>query len=86
MAKVYQIHLQQQSHRMFNRQLKARYKTKQGLASFASANNPITMCVFFYNFVRLHSALDGLKPSKKRKRAFLLVAWPDWLIAESYFF
>ena len=66
----------------FNKQFKAWYKTKQGFSSFASANNLISMFIFFYNFVRPHSALNNLTPaqcaglrlSKKRKREFLLVA------------
>ena len=45
-------------------------------------NNLISMFIFFYNFVRPHSALNNLTPaqcaglrlSKKRKREFLLVA------------
>ena len=65
----------------FNKQFKAWYKTKQGFSSFASANNLISMFIFFYNFVRPHSALNGLTPaqcaglilSKKRKRELLLV-------------
>lgn len=45
-------------------------------------NNLISMFIFFYNFVRLHSTLNNLTPaqcagsnlSKKRKRELLLVA------------
>ena len=66
----------------FNNQFKAWYKTKQGFSSFESANNLISLFVFFFNFVRPHSALNGLTPaqvaglnlSKQRKREFLLVA------------
>jgi transposase-like protein/rubredoxin len=66
----------------FNKQFKAWYKTKQGFSSFSSANNLISMFVFFFNFVRPHSALNGstpaqvagLKLSKKQKRELLLVA------------
>ena len=66
----------------FNKQFKAWYKTKQGFSSFQSANNLISMFVFFFNFVRPHSALNGLTPaqvaglnlSKKQKQRFLLVA------------
>lgn len=66
----------------FNKQFKAWYKTKQGFCSFGSANNLISVFVFFFNFVRPHSALGGDTPaqvaglhlSKKRKREFLLVA------------
>ena len=65
----------------FNKQFKAWYKTKQSFSSFASANNLISMFIFFYNFVRPHSALNGITPaqcaglhlSKKRKRVLLLV-------------
>lgn len=66
----------------FNKQFKAWYKTKQGFSSFDSANNLISMFVFFFNFVRPHSALDGQTPaqvaglnlSKKSKREYWLVA------------
>ena len=66
----------------FNKQFKAWYKTKQGFSSFSSANNLISMFIFFYNFVRPHAALNGLTPAqcaglhlpKKRKRELLLVA------------
>ena len=66
----------------FHKQFKAWYKTKQGFSSFSAANNIISMFVFFFNFVRPHSALDNLTPaqvaglslSKKSKREFLLVA------------
>ncbi|MBR6618868.1 MAG: IS6 family transposase [Clostridia bacterium] len=66
----------------FNKQFKAWYKTKQGFSSFRSANNLISVFVFFFNFVRPHSALNELTPaqvaglslSKKSKREFPLVA------------
>jgi transposase-like protein len=66
----------------FNKQFKAWYKTKQGFSSFDSANNLISIFVFFCNFVRPHSALNALTPaqvaglslSKKQKREYLLVA------------
>ena len=67
----------------FNKQFKAWYKTKQGFSSFESANNLISMFVFFFNFVRPHSALNGLTPARvaglslptRKKRDFPLVAW-----------
>lgn len=66
----------------FHHQFKAWYKTKQGFNSFDSANSLISMFVFFYNFVRPHSALNNLTPAqvaglsltKKQKRKYLLVA------------
>lgn len=66
----------------FNKQFKAWYKTKQGFSSFHSANNLISLFVFFFNFIRPHSALNGLTPaqvaglnlSNIQKRRFLLVA------------
>ena len=65
----------------FNKQFKAWYKTKQGFASFQSANNLISFFLFF-NFVRPHSVLNGLTPaqvaglnlSRRQKREFLLGA------------
>ena len=66
----------------FNKQFKAWYKTKQGFCSFDSANNLISMFVFFFNFLRPHSALNGFTPaqvaglnlSKRQKTEYLLVA------------
>jgi len=66
----------------FHKQFKAWYKTKQGFSSFQTANNLIAMFVFFFNFVRPHSALSNLTPAQvaglnlnnKQKREFLLVA------------
>lgn len=66
----------------FNKQFKAWYKTKQGFNSFASANNLISMFVFFYNFVRPHSSLNDLTPamvaglnlSKRQKSKYYIVA------------
>ncbi|MDD4366662.1 MAG: integrase core domain-containing protein, partial [Eubacteriales bacterium] len=66
----------------FNHQFKAWYRSKQGFCSFESANNMISMFVFFFNFVRPHSSLNNLTPaqvaglnlSKKEKRKYLLVA------------
>ena len=66
----------------FNKQFKSWYKTKQGFCSFYSANNLISTFVFFFNFVRPHSALDGLTPaqvaglslSSSQKRKYYLVA------------
>jgi len=66
----------------FNHQFKAWYKTKQGFNSYTSANNLISTFVFFYNFVRPHSALNGMTPAqvaglnltKTQKRKYLLVA------------
>ena len=48
----------------FNKQFKDWYKTKQGFNSFDSANNMISLFVFFFNFVRPHSALGGLTPAQ----------------------
>ncbi len=66
----------------FNKQFKAWYKTKQGFNSFDSANNLISMFVFFFNFIRPHSALSGLTPaqvagcaySKHQQNMLLLVS------------
>ncbi|MGL4485087.1 MAG: integrase core domain-containing protein, partial [Anaerovoracaceae bacterium] len=48
----------------YNHQFKAWYKTKQGFCSFESANNMISLFVFFFNFVRPHSALNGMTPAE----------------------
>lgn len=66
----------------FHHQFKAWYKTKQGFNSFESANNLISMFIFFYNFVRPHSSLNGLTPAQvaglnlteREKKKYLLVA------------
>jgi transposase-like protein len=48
----------------FNGQFKAWYKPKRGFNSFASANRLIATYIFFYNFVRPHSSLNGLTPAQ----------------------
>ena len=66
----------------FHKQFKAWYKSKQGFQSFDAANNLIYSFVFFFNFVRPHSALNGLSPAQvagltlnhKQKREYLLAA------------
>jgi hypothetical protein len=66
----------------FDKQFKACYKTKQGFCSLRSANNLISVFVFFFKFVRPHSALNGLAPaqvaglnlSKHQKLEYTLVA------------
>jgi len=66
----------------FHHQFKAWYKTKQGFKSFESANNLISMFVFFFNFVRPHSSLNGLTPAQvaglslteKQKKKYFLIA------------
>ena len=66
----------------FHHQFKAWYKTKQGFNSFESANNLISMFVFFYNFVRPHSSLNSLTPAQvaglnltvKEKKKYPLIA------------
>ena len=66
----------------FNKQFKSWYKTKQGFCSFDSANNLISMFVFFFNFVRPHSSLNDLTPaqvaglslSSSQKRKYYLVS------------
>jgi len=66
----------------FHKQFKAWYKTKQGFNSFDGANNMIAMFVFFYNYIRPHSALNGLTPaqvagckySAKQQNSLLLVS------------
>lgn len=66
----------------FHHQFKAWYKTKQGFNSYDSANNLISMFIFFYNFVRPHSALGGSTPAQvaglnltaKEKKRYLIVA------------
>jgi len=66
----------------FNKQFKSWYKSKQGFCSFDSANNLISMFIYFFNFVRPHSALSNLTPaqvagldiSDSQKRKYYLVA------------
>jgi len=66
----------------FHGQFKAWYYPKRGFDSFACANALIAMYVFFYNFLRPHSALSGLTPaqvagdrySDKHRRHWLLFA------------
>ncbi|HAF59625.1 MAG TPA: IS6 family transposase, partial [Clostridiales bacterium UBA9856] len=66
----------------FNGQFKAWYKPKRGFNSFESANRLIATYIFFYNFIRPHSSLNGLTPaqvagvkySDKERLFWLLVA------------
>lgn len=66
----------------FNGQFKAWYKPKRGFNSFESANRLIATYIFFYNFIRPHSSLNGLTPaqvagvkcSEKERLFWLLVA------------
>lgn len=66
----------------FNGQFKAWYKPKRGFNSFESANRIIATYIFFYNFIRPHSSLNGLTPaqvagieySEKERLFWLLVA------------
>jgi transposase-like protein len=48
----------------FNGQFKAWYKPKRGFNSFDSANRLISTYIFFYNFIRPHSSLNGLTPAQ----------------------
>lgn len=62
--------------------LKDWVKRRRGFNSFASANQLITMFVFFYNYVREHSELNDLTPaqvaginySDKQRKTWLLAA------------
>lgn len=66
----------------FNKQFKSWYKAKQSFKSFDSANNLISLFIFFYNFVRPHSSLDGFTPAQVAglnltpddKRKYLVIA------------
>lgn len=66
----------------FHGQFKAWYHPKRGFNSFVCANNLVAMYVFFYNFLRPHSALSGLTPaqvagdqySDQQRRHWLLFA------------
>jgi transposase-like protein len=66
----------------FNGQFKAWYKPKRGFNTFESANRLIATYIFFYNFIRPHSSLNGLTPaqvagaqySERQRRFWLLVA------------
>lgn len=66
----------------FNKQFKYWYKTRYGFNSFESANSMIMMFVFFYNFIRPHSALSGDTPaqvagftcSERQQNSLLLIS------------
>lgn len=66
----------------FNNQFKAWYRPKRGFNSYDSANRLIATYIFYYNFIRPHSSLNGLAPaqvagakySDKQKNFWLLVA------------
>lgn len=48
----------------FNGQFKAWYKPKRGFNSYESANQLIATYIFFYNFIRPHSSLNGQTPAQ----------------------
>lgn len=48
----------------FNNRFKAWYKTKRCFHSFQSANATISVFVFFFNFIRPHTGLNGLTPAQ----------------------
>lgn len=48
----------------FNNRFKSWYKTKRGFRSSQSANATISVCVFFFNFIRPHGWLNGLTPTQ----------------------
>lgn len=48
----------------FNNQFKAWYNPRRGFGSFDSANRLIAVYIFFYNFIRPHSSLNGLTPAQ----------------------
>ena len=55
----------------FNKQFKAWYKTKQGFSSFESANNLISLFVFFFNFVRPPFCFKRSYPGSGRRVGFI---------------
>lgn len=55
----------------FNKQFKAWYKTKQGFSSFESANNLISLFVFFFNFVRPPFCFKRSYPGSGRRFKFV---------------
>lgn len=64
----------------FNNRFKSWYKTKLGFNSFNSANNLISMFVFFYNFIRPHSSLNKLTPAQVAGAIYSDKARNSWLL------
>lgn len=64
----------------FNGSFKDFYRTKKGFKSFNSANNIIFMFVYFYNFVRKHSSLNGLTPAQVAGAKYTEFSRINWLL------
>jgi len=65
----------------FHGQFKAWYHPKRGFNSFTCANNLIAMYVFFYNFLRPHSALSGLTPAQVAGDSYSDKQRRNWLLS-----
>lgn len=64
----------------FNGSFKDFYRSKKGFASYSSANNIISTFVFFYNFVRTHSSLNGLTPAQVAGANYSERSRRNWLL------
>jgi len=64
----------------FNNQFKAWYKPRRGFGSFDSANRLIATFVFFHNFLRPHSSLEGLTPAQVAGHVTSMRARNNWLL------
>lgn len=64
----------------FNDTIKTWYRAKRGFGSFESANRLIAGFIFFYNFIRPHSSLNGLSPAQVAGADYSDEAKSSWLL------
>lgn len=57
------------------------YNKRKGFKSYESANQLITMFIFFYNYIKPHSDLDGLTPAQKAGIKYSDKQRKSWLLA-----
>ena len=57
------------------------YNKLKRFKSFKSANQLITMFIFFYNFIKPHSDLDGLTPAQKSGITYSDKQRKSWFLA-----
>lgn len=65
----------------FNKTFKSWYKGLKGFKLFDSANNLISMFIFYYNFLRPHYSLRDLSPAEVVGITYPSKAKNNWLVA-----
>lgn len=64
----------------FNKTFKSFYKKVKGFKTFDSANNLINNFIFYYNFIKSHSSLNGLTPGEVCGLEYSHQDKVDWFI------